>query len=312
MEAEKVFLLPGEYIISKKPHSVTTLLGSCVAICLYSQTGKFGGINHYMLPTSSTGEKSAKYGDYAIQTLLTFMERGAGTLKGAEAMVFGGASVVGAIKSGANIGEKNIALAMEMLRNNGIPITKEFTGGNTGLKIRYQTWDNQIQYRLIERSQFADTMLAKQEHFESNKIKVLVVDDSSLVRNILVKAINDEPDLEVVGEARDAFEAREMLIEKNPDVITLDIIMPKMDGVTFLKKLMVYYPKPVIIVSTIAKAGSKVELRADSIGAVDVIDKESLNIYQGMEAIKKILIPKIKLASRAYVKKKTKDDVINI
>ena len=312
MEAEKVFLLPGEYIISKKPQSVTTLLGSCVAVCLYSKTAQFGGINHYMLPSSSTGERSAKYGDYAIQTLVTFLERGAGSLKGAEAMLFGGASVVGAIKSAGNIGEKNVALAKTMLKDYGIPITEEFTGGNTGLKIHYQTWDNKVNYRLIERSQFANTMLAKQEHFESNKIKVLVVDDSSLVRNILVKAINDEPDMEVIGEAKDAFEAREMLIEKNPDVITLDIIMPKMDGVTFLKKLMVYYPKPVIIISTIAKAGSKVELRADKIGAVDVIDKESLNIYQGLDVIKKILIPKLKTASRAYVKKKTKEEVVQI
>ncbi|MBF0528384.1 MAG: response regulator [Deltaproteobacteria bacterium] len=314
MEADRVFLLPGEYIISKKPHDVTTLLGSCVAVCLYSKTAKFGGVNHYMLPSSGSGswENNAKYGDYSIQTLIQFMERGAGTLEGTEAMIFGGANVVGAIKSGANIGEKNVELARQMLKDHRIPITKEVVGGFTGMKIRYQTWDNHIEYRQIERSQFAQTMLAKEEQFEKNKIKVLIVDDSAIVRRLLSKAIEDETDIEVVGQAKDAFEAREMLLETNPDVITLDIIMPKMDGVTFLKKLMVYYPKPVIICSTIAKAGSKVELRADKIGAVDVIDKESLNIYQGMETVKKVLIPKIRSAARSFVKKRSKDEIMDI
>jgi two-component system chemotaxis response regulator CheB len=312
MEAERVFLLPGEYIISKKPHAVTTLLGSCIAVCLYSHKAKFGGVNHYMLPQSGSGERSPKYGDYAISTIVQFLERGAGTLKGAEAMIFGGAAVVGAIRSGSNIGEKNVETARRMLKNYGIPIAQEHVGGNTGIKIHYQTWDNKIDWRYIERSQFADTMLAKDEKLKSGKIRVLIVDDSSLVRSILSKAMADEPDIEVVGEAKDAFEAREMLLERNPDVITLDIIMPKMDGVTFLKKLMVYYPKPVIICSTIAKAGSKVELRSDKIGAVDVIDKEELNIYQGLDKIKKTLIPKIRTAARAYVKKRTKEEVLSI
>ena len=292
MEAEKVFLLPGEYIISKKPHVVTTLLGSCVAVCLHSKQAGFGGINHYMLPTTTTGEKSAKYGDYAIRTLIRMLERGAGTLKGAEAMIFGGANVVGAIRNGGNIGDSNVALAEEMLKQYNIRITLKQTGGNNGMKITYHTGENQVQHRLIERSQFAESMLAKDEHFDNNKIRVLVVDDSSIVRSLLAKALETEPDIEIVGLAKDAYEAREMLLEKNPDVITLDIIMPKMDGVTFLKKLMVYYPKPVIICSTIAKSGSQAEMRADRIGAVDIIDKESLNLYQGLDTVKKSLSPK--------------------
>ena len=312
MEAERVFLLPGEYFISKKPHSVTTLLGSCVAVCLYSRPAGFGGVNHYMLPTNDAEVRSAKYGDYAIKTLIQFLERGAGSLRGAEAMIFGGAAVVGAIRSGSNIGKKNVALARSMLKSYKIPITKEQVGGVQGMKIKYHTWDNTVKWRKIEQSQFAKTTLAKVNHFEKNKIRVLVVDDSSIVRNLMIKAMRDEPDIEVVGEAQDAFEAREKVLETNPDVITLDIIMPKMDGVTFLKKLMVYYPKPVIICSTIAKAGSKVEFRADKIGAVDVIDKETLNLYNGLDTVKRILIPKIRNAARINVNKKTKEEVSQI
>jgi two-component system chemotaxis response regulator CheB len=265
-----------------------------------------------MLPESAVGEQSAKYGGYAIRTLIRFLERGAGDLNGAEAMIFGGANVVGAIRSGANIGDGNVAVAKKTLAEFGIPITKEETGGSSGMKIKYQTWDNMVRHRPIERSQFAETSLAREKHFEKNKIRVLVVDDSPIVRRILSKALADEPDIEVVGQARDAFEARELLLEKDPDVITLDIIMPKMDGVTFLKKLMVYYPKPVIVCSTIAKAGGKVRLRAEKIGAVDVIDKETLNLYNGLETVKKILAPKIRQAARRQVAKKDKDDVMNI
>jgi two-component system chemotaxis response regulator CheB len=146
----------------------------------------------------------------------------------------------------------------------------------------------------------------------SGRIKVLVVDDSSIVRNLLCKAMADEPDIKVVGAAKDAYEAREMLLELGPDVITLDIVMPKMDGVTFLKKLMVYYPIPVIICSTIAKSGSAAELRSDKIGAVDVIDKETLNLYQGLDTVKKILIPKIRAAARTRVARKSKEEVAGI
>ncbi|MDR2613272.1 MAG: response regulator [Deltaproteobacteria bacterium] len=145
-----------------------------------------------------------------------------------------------------------------------------------------------------------------------SRIKVLVVDDSSIVRNLLTKALSDEADIRVVGAAKDAYEAREMLLELGPDVMTLDIVMPKMDGVTFLKKLMVYYPLPVIICSTIAKSGSAAELRSDKIGAVDVIDKESLNLYHGLETVKKILVPKIRAAARTRVTRKSKEEVAGI
>lgn len=311
MVPERVFLLPGEYIVSKKPHRVTTLLGSCVAVCLYSRRAGFGGINHYMLPTSS-GERTAKYGDYSLETMLRLMKHGAGSLDGVEAMVFGGGNVVGAIRSGAWIGEKNVEVAHSILRKHNIRITREHVRGETGLKLTYQTWDNQVEYRWIERSVFAQSMLAKQERFDKSKIRVLVVDDSALVRSLLVKAMADAPDLEVVGEAKDAYEARELLLERNPDVITLDIIMPRMDGVSFLKRLMVFHPKPVVIISTIAKSGSRAEFRADKIGAVEVIDKESLEIYRGLDKVKSVLLPKIRTAARAFVQKKTKEEVAGI
>lgn len=361
----RVFLLPGEYLVSKQPHIISTLLGSCVSVCLFHPRHQFGGMNHYMLASGPAGVRSGKYGDYAIGVLLQFMERACGSLSGVEAMIFGGANVVGNIGSGEQIGERNIALARETMKKNGIRVTREQVGGNAGLKLHYQNWDNKIEVIPMAPSAMSSSLIAKEENSRfsfsaissaaarttgaaagsakaplkptaparpgavsafnkapaaapaaapagGRRIKVLIVDDSAIVRSLLAKAMEGEPDIEVVGQARDAFEAREMLLERGPDVLTLDIIMPKMDGVTFLKKLMVYHPLPVIICSTIAKSGSQAELRSDKIGAVDVIDKESLNLYSGLDTVKKILIPKIRAAARTRVFKKSKDEVAAI
>jgi two-component system chemotaxis response regulator CheB len=347
-EINRVFILPGEYFISKQPNIISTLLGSCVAVCLYNPKLKFGGMNHYMLPTSPNKERSGKYGDYAIAVLLQFMER-TGGLNGLEAIVSGGANVVSNISTGTQIGQRNIELAREILGRHNIRIIKENVGGLVGLKLHYQNWDNKLTIEQMDRRVMSGSTISKEEGGRfgapapapvfkpsapaagrpatkpaaapgplhsgpspGHRIKVLVVDDSAIVRNLLVKAMSDEPDIHVVGAAKDAYEAREMLLELGPDVITLDIIMPKMDGVTFLKKLMVYYPIPVIICSTIAKSGSQAELRSDQIGAVDVIDKETLNLYQGLDQVKKILIPKIRAAARTKVHKKSKEEVASI
>ncbi|MCL2029786.1 MAG: response regulator [Deltaproteobacteria bacterium] len=322
-DINRVFLLPGEYMISKKPYLISTILGSCISVCLYHPQHRCGGMNHYMLPRSPIGERSGKYGDYANNLLLQFMERTCGGLGGVEAMITGGANVVRQIsRSGEQIGEKNISLAREMLRKHSIRVIKEEVGGEVGRKLHYQNWDNKLVIEPMSPSVTSGSLLVRAESARlqpepaaaakpvpGRKIKVLIVDDSAIVRNLLAKAMSSEPDIVVVGQAKDAFEAREMLLELGPDVMTLDIIMPKMDGVTFLKKIMVYHPLPVIICSTIAKKGSQAELRSDKIGAVDIIDKESLNLYSGLEKVKNILIPKIRAAARTVVHKKTKEEV---
>jgi two-component system chemotaxis response regulator CheB len=105
------------------------------------------------------------------------------------------------------------------------------------------------------------------------KIKVLVVDDSAIVRKILCEEISKEPDMEVVGSAPDPFIARDKIVMQKPDVVTLDLEMPRMDGLTFLKKLMTYNPLPVIIVSSLTAQGSKIAMEALECGAVEVMAK---------------------------------------
>jgi two-component system chemotaxis response regulator CheB len=106
-----------------------------------------------------------------------------------------------------------------------------------------------------------------------NKTKVLIVDDSAVVRQIFSEVLSREPDLEVVGTAPDPYVARDKIVQTRPDVITLDVEMPRMDGLTFLKKLMHYHPMPVIIVSSLTPRGGKMALQALELGAVEVLAK---------------------------------------
>jgi two-component system chemotaxis response regulator CheB len=106
-----------------------------------------------------------------------------------------------------------------------------------------------------------------------DKIKVLIVDDSAIVRKIFTEVLSREPDLEVVGTAPDPYVARDRIVQAHPDVITLDVEMPRMDGLTFLKKIMHYHPLPVIIVSSLTPRGGKMALQALELGAVEVLGK---------------------------------------
>jgi two-component system, chemotaxis family, protein-glutamate methylesterase/glutaminase len=107
------------------------------------------------------------------------------------------------------------------------------------------------------------------------KIKVLVVDDSAVVRKVFREELSKEKDIEVIGTAPDPYVARDKIVQLKPDVLTLDIEMPRMDGLTFLRKLMTYYPLPVIIVSSLTKNGSKTAMDALSLGALEVLSKPS-------------------------------------
>ena len=104
-------------------------------------------------------------------------------------------------------------------------------------------------------------------------IRVIVVDDSAVVRRIFSKELDKHNDIEVVGTAPDPYVARDKIVRLDPDVITLDIEMPRMDGITFLGKLMKHYPKPVIIVSSLTRNGGKLALEAIEKGAVEVLAK---------------------------------------
>ena len=116
-----------------------------------------------------------------------------------------------------------------------------------------------------------------------SKIRLLIVDDSALVRQVLTQVFAQTPDIEVVGTAADPYVAREKIKQLNPDVLTLDVEMPKMDGVTFLGNLMRLRPMPVVMVSTLTEQGADVTLRALENGAVDFVAKPKFDVAEGLK-----------------------------
>lgn len=134
-----------------------------------------------------------------------------------------------------------------------------------------------------------------------SKIKVLVVDDSAVIRRLLATMIDAEPDMEVVGTASDPYIAREKIKQLNPDVLTLDIEMPRMDGITFLRNLMRLRPMPVIMISTLTQAGADITLESLNLGAFDFVAKPRQNLGKGLAEYQGEVADKIRAAAKVNV-----------
>jgi two-component system, chemotaxis family, protein-glutamate methylesterase/glutaminase len=134
------------------------------------------------------------------------------------------------------------------------------------------------------------------------KIRVLIVDDSALMRQILTEILNKDPGIEVVGAAMDAYVAREKIKALNPDVLTLDVEMPRMDGVAFLRNLMRLRPMPVVMCSSLTEAGADVTLDALALGAIDFVTKPKVDVAHRIDEYAEDLISKVKVAARAHVR----------
>jgi two-component system chemotaxis response regulator CheB len=133
-------------------------------------------------------------------------------------------------------------------------------------------------------------------------IKVLICDDSALMRQLLTEILSSDRELEVVGAAPDPYIARDLIKSLNPDVLTLDVEMPKMDGLTFLENLMRLRPMPVVMVSSLTEKGAEVTLQAMELGAIDFVTKPKIDLAAGMRSYTADLISKVKTAARAHVR----------
>ncbi len=131
------------------------------------------------------------------------------------------------------------------------------------------------------------------------KIKVLIVDDSAVIRKMLTRIVSSSTDMEVVGVAPDPYVARDLLVQHKPDVITLDVEMPRMDGISFLEKVMGHFPTRTLIISSLTRQGSEMALRALEVGAVDVIEKPSLDVMSTMESLTQMIQEKIRMVARS-------------
>ena len=135
-----------------------------------------------------------------------------------------------------------------------------------------------------------------------SKIRVLVVDDSALVRGLLTQILGEDPAIEVVGTAPDAFIARERIKALNPDVLTLDVEMPRMDGLQFLRNVMRLRPMPVVMCSSLTQRGADVTLAALELGAIDFVAKPAMDLAHGLASYAAEIVAKVKVAAGARVR----------
>ncbi|MDR0806649.1 MAG: chemotaxis response regulator protein-glutamate methylesterase [Enterobacteriaceae bacterium] len=134
------------------------------------------------------------------------------------------------------------------------------------------------------------------------KIKVLCVDDSALIRNIMTRIVNQQPDMEMVATALDPIVARDLIKKHNPDVLTLDVEMPRMDGLDFLERLMRLRPMPVVMLSSLTQKGSDITLSALELGAVDFVTKPQMGLQEGMEQYSEMIVEKIRIAANGRLR----------
>jgi two-component system chemotaxis response regulator CheB len=134
-----------------------------------------------------------------------------------------------------------------------------------------------------------------------NKIRVLIIDDSLLIRKVLTSILSNAPDIDVIGAAEDPFVARDMIKQLSPDVLTLDVDMPHMDGITFLRNLMRLRPIPVVMISTLTEHGAETTLEALALGAVDFVAKPKINAENTLAMYSEEIISKVRIAARTNV-----------
>lgn len=144
------------------------------------------------------------------------------------------------------------------------------------------------------------------------KIKVLIVDDSAVVRQVLENMFDSDPEIEVIGSARDPFVAAEIIRRTIPDVITLDVEMPRMDGITFLHKIMSQKPIPIVMCSSLTEKNSETAMKALEYGAVDIIEKPRMGVKQFLEDSKVIICDSVKAAAQARIGKPKKASFIKV
>lgn len=288
----------GDVFVGKNPTIVSTILGSCVSVCIFSEAAKVGGITHFALPDRSYAGNSERndlnFGDLSIKELLKKILSIPGLKKSElKAKITGGSDTLGQ----NNVGKLNLSKAREVLRAEGIEVVGEHVGGTKGRKVIFYTDTGRLRVSYLEETKEAPATAPA----TNKKIKILIVDDSKVIQNILKKVFS-VPDFEVIATASNAEEAEKYIHTLSPDVITLDIHMPGMDGVTLLKRYITQYPIPTVMVTSININESDLVLKALELGAVDYIQKPSLEEINNQSDL---IVEKIRTASTIKVQKKS-------
>ncbi len=279
-----VKLLPSEYYVTAGNTVMLTVLGSCVAACLHDPEAGVAGMNHFMLPETAEGGGSAadamRYGTHAMEVLLRELLRAGARRERLQAKVFGGAAVL-ANMTALNIGERNAEFVLRYLCREGIDVHAQDLGAAGPAA--------SASCRTAARSRSACSAGRRRSHERRTDARTRGPQDPRAVRGrfgadpqVMTEIINEQPDMEMVGAAADPLIAREPDQGARPDVLTLDVEMPRMDGLDFLERLMRLRPMPVVMVSSLTERGSEISLRALELGAVDFVTKPRLGMRDGL------------------------------
>lgn len=298
----------GEIIISPKPSTISTVLGSCVSISLYSKKYKIGGLIHYthayaQQKIKQGEEEDYKYGEFALPMLVQEMARVTQESPSQwEAKIMGGAFESPQVEL---IARENVQFAEEKLAEYKITVTGKDVGGTQGRQIIFHTHTGRMQVAKVGKPKpdvtkpdVAKPDATPKQVSSQQKKKVLIVDDSKVIRDLLTRILKEDPDLEIIGTAADAFEAQEWVQKVKPDVITLDIHMPKMTGVEWLEKLLPQHKIPVVMISSLEYKDGNEVFRALELGAVDYIQKPML---KDLPVVAPLIREKVKIAASAKV-----------
>jgi len=316
-----------ELIVAKEDIVVSTVLGSCISVFLFSPTKRAGGVIHYALPRrfDLKEDEPLKYGDFAIPKLIAEMENLTGTESSTfVAKLIGGANNVGSSKPHNNIGNENIYIAREILKQYGIKIIAEDVGGRVGRKALFHICTGRLQSALVgpgysrpsaEKAISEDNLKIpivksnKKQIISNKKIRVLIVDDSKTIRQLLKRIFSQDSEIEVVGEAEDPIQADKLIDTLKPDVLTLDVHMPKMTGVEWLEQLLPIRPIPVVMITSLQLQEGNEVFRALELGAVDYIQKP---VASELKEVSLVIREKIRAASVAKVRSSNKKKSINV
>lgn len=282
---KSIYLYPAQSIASREKAEIRTILGSCVAVALFDPVLLIGGLNHYLLSApADRNDATLRYASVAIPALVEQMVEQGAVRSRLKAKIYGGAAVLDIGSAGQQVGERNIEAARNILRELGIPIVEENLGGRVGRKIRLITDTFEVFHEFMGSGEGEPDITGTTSPRMRSHVRVLIVDDSMTVRQIFTRILDKDPRIEVVGVASDAFEARKLLVQEKPDVMLLDIEMPRMNGVEFLEKVMRHAPTPTIMVSSLG-SNEDAAKKCLEVGAVEFVHKPSQfdpNVLRGL------------------------------
>lgn len=256
---------------------------------------------HYALPRSPEGVPAAeafRYGDCAILCLIEELQALTGEPADRfAAKIVGGARDPKGVQAGVAAGPGNVEVARSLLLRHRIPIVGEDVGGSSGRRVIFYPDTGRLQVAFLRPDENSTGAT------RSGPARVLIVDDSKVIRDLLRRVLQEDRELVVVGEAADPIEAQARLRETKPDVITLDVHMPKMTGVEWLERLMPTTPLPVVMISSLQMQDGNEVFRALELGAIDYIQKPSL---AELPTAGQLIREKVKAAARAKVIRPTR------